>query len=110
VFGGNVSADNFIGNISYSFIQNAPWLLMIDQRYNDTSLISSIGNFSANNASLWYGINNAGSKIMVNNTKYAYINETIAQATNITKLCISTDCTNYQETTKNTTGVYLTWY
>ncbi len=38
---GNVTASIFLGNIDYSYVQNAPWLTTTDQRYNDTAAIGT---------------------------------------------------------------------
>jgi hypothetical protein len=38
---GGVYAADFYGNLNASFVQNAPWLLATDQRYNDTGYVAS---------------------------------------------------------------------
>lgn len=42
----NISCGNFYGNLSYTYIQNAPWLNESDQRYNDTALINAVNTTS----------------------------------------------------------------
>jgi hypothetical protein len=75
---GDITANNFKGNINASYIQNPYWLIATDQRYNETSLILNIntslwGNLSATNNAITNNIStlntNLGTAINNNATQ-----------------------------------------
>jgi hypothetical protein len=65
----NVNATTLTGNLNASYIQNSPWLLTSDQRYNETSKIDQNSSaFSLNDTALWAAINQNSTAFSLNDT------------------------------------------
>jgi hypothetical protein len=56
------------------------------------------------------GSNVTADSMWSNTVNFAYIKNTKPQAINVTKTCLSPDCSNYQLIEKNITSTVITWY